>query len=89
MNFSNPRPGAVMVSGTQARVIRERETFEDIEAYGEERWLGELAERLKKRLAATVGDAYTLHVPALGATMADGGEKIQGAKEKNGSGKEQ
>ena len=49
----------------------------------------ELAERLKKRLAATVGDAYTLHVPALGATMADGGEKIQGAKEKNGSGKEQ
>lgn len=46
----------------------------------------ELAERLKKRLASAAGDAYTLHVPALGATMADGGEKIKGAKEKkNGS----
>jgi len=49
----------------------------------------ELAERLKKRLAAAAGDAYTLHVPALGATMADGGEKIKGVKEKNSSGKKQ
>ncbi|MCC7549083.1 MAG: hypothetical protein IT532_15080 [Burkholderiales bacterium] len=30
MNFSNPRPPAVMVSGSDVRVIRERETFEDI-----------------------------------------------------------
>jgi len=46
----------------------------------------ELAERLKKRLASAAGDAYILHVPALGATMADGGERIKGAKEKkNGS----
>jgi len=45
----------------------------------------EMTERLKKRLASAVGDAYTLHVPALGATMADGGERIKGDKEKNGS----
>ncbi len=30
MNFSNPRPPAVMVSGKDVRVIRERETFENI-----------------------------------------------------------
>jgi len=30
MNFSNPRPSAVLVSGNQATLIRERETFEDI-----------------------------------------------------------
>ncbi len=30
MNFSNPRPPAVMVSGSDVRVIRERETFEDM-----------------------------------------------------------
>jgi len=30
MNFSNPRRPAVMVSGSDVRVIRERERFEDI-----------------------------------------------------------
>ncbi len=30
MNFSNPRPAAVMVEAGQARLIRSRETFEDI-----------------------------------------------------------
>lgn len=30
MNFSNPRPAAVLVSGSDATLIRERETFEDI-----------------------------------------------------------
>lgn len=30
MNFSNPRPAAVLVSGTESSVIRERESFEDI-----------------------------------------------------------
>jgi len=30
MNFSNPRPAAVMVSGADVDVVRERESFEDI-----------------------------------------------------------
>ncbi|HZR01627.1 MAG TPA: hypothetical protein VFA81_00470 [Burkholderiales bacterium] len=30
MNFSNPRPAAVMVSGSDARLIRERESFDNI-----------------------------------------------------------
>jgi len=30
MNFSNPRPPAVMVTGAEVRPIRERESFEDI-----------------------------------------------------------
>jgi len=30
MNFSNPRPAAVMVDGTREWLIRERESFEHI-----------------------------------------------------------
>jgi diaminopimelate decarboxylase len=30
MNFSNPRPSAVMLQGGKAELIRERESFEDI-----------------------------------------------------------
>jgi diaminopimelate decarboxylase len=33
MNFSNPRPAAVMVQGGEATLIRSRETFEDIVAH--------------------------------------------------------
>lgn len=35
------------------------ERFEDIEAYGEERWLGELAERLRKKEPAGSPDEPT------------------------------
>jgi len=45
----------------------------------------ELAERLKKRIASAAGDAHILHVPVLGPTMADGGERIKKGKEENGS----
>jgi hypothetical protein len=47
----------------------------------------ELVERLKKRVASAAADAHTLHLPALGPTMADGGERIKGGKEKKDPGK--
>ena len=40
----------------------------------------ELVDRLRGRVASLAGDAHTLHVPALGATMADGGERIDREK---------
>ena len=43
----------------------------------------ELVERLRKRAASAAADAHTLHVPMLGLTMADGGEKIKKEKEQN------
>jgi hypothetical protein len=30
MNFSNPRPAVVMVEQSQARLVRQRESFEDV-----------------------------------------------------------
>jgi hypothetical protein len=47
----------------------------------------ELVERLRGRVASMAGDAHTLHVPALGATMADGGERIDKGKAKDDPGK--
>ena len=47
----------------------------------------ELAERLRGRVASLAGDAHTLRVPALGATMADGGERIDKGKAKDDPGK--
>ena len=48
----------------------------------------EVLARVRKRIAAAVGDVHTLHVPALGATMADGGERVavDGKSEKNDGG---
>jgi hypothetical protein len=47
--------------------------------------LNEVLVRVRRRIASAVGDVHTLHVPALGATMADGGEKItkDGKKDRN------
>lgn len=36
----------------------------------------EVLERVRKRVASAIEDAHTLPVPALGMTMADGGEKL-------------
>jgi hypothetical protein len=46
-----------------------------------------LVERLRGRVASVAGDAHTLHLPALGATMADGGERISKGKGKDEPGK--
>ena len=49
----------------------------------------EVLVRVRKRIASAVGDAHTLHVPVLGATMADGGERVGdgGKKDRNDGGK--
>jgi hypothetical protein len=38
--------------------------------------LQEVLVRARKRIASALEDAHTLHVPALGETMADGGTRI-------------
>jgi hypothetical protein len=48
--------------------------------------LNEVLVRVRKRIASAVGDLHTLHVPALGPTMADGGEKIGGDSKNGGNG---
>ncbi len=49
--------------------------------------LVEVAGRLRKRLVSAVGDSHALHLPLLGPTMADGGERLRGGKEDNNHGK--
>ncbi len=49
--------------------------------------LVEVMGRLRKRLASAVGDSHALHLPVLGPTMADGGERVRGRKEDDNHGK--
>jgi hypothetical protein len=49
--------------------------------------LNEVLIRVRKRIASSIEDPHTFHAPLLGATMADGGERIERpGKPEGGSG---
>src|SRR5207302_10589503 len=63
----------------------DNQTFEDIETYGEERWLDELAQELKNRNLSTTSCAASLYTEAGRETAAFRSARYPGSDSGNGS----